>query len=65
MSDTINTERLTEKIIVEQTPNHLHVQFDTPHPVISSAVLGGGAEYIAVCLPAFTPETVNRDDKIR
>ena len=21
-----------------------------------------GAEYIAVCLPAFTPETVNRDD---
>ena len=42
MSDTINTERLTEKIIVEQTPNHLHVQFDTPHPVISSAVLGGG-----------------------
>ncbi len=22
----------------------------------------GGAEYIAVCLPAFTPETANRDD---
>jgi mannose-6-phosphate isomerase-like protein (cupin superfamily) len=22
----------------------------------------GGAEYIAVCTPAFTPETVNRDD---
>jgi mannose-6-phosphate isomerase-like protein (cupin superfamily) len=22
----------------------------------------GGAEYIAVCLPAFSPETVNRDD---
>jgi len=21
----------------------------------------GGAEYIAVCLPAFTPDTVNRD----
>ena len=23
----------------------------------------GGAEYIAVCLPAFSPETVNRDEK--
>jgi hypothetical protein len=22
-----------------------------------------GAEYIAVCLPAFTPETVHRDDR--
>lgn len=29
------------------------VQYSTPDP--------GGAEYIAVCLPAFTPETVNRD----
>ena len=26
-----------------------------------SSPLEGGAEYIAVCLPAFTPETVNRD----
>lgn len=33
------------------------VQYSTPYE--------GGAEYIAVCLPAFTPETVNRDDKIR
>lgn len=23
----------------------------------------GGAEYIAVCLPAFSPETVNRDEE--
>lgn len=23
----------------------------------------GGAEYIAVCLPAFTPDTVNRDEE--
>jgi len=23
-----------------------------------------GAEYIAICIPAFSPETVNRDDKI-
>lgn len=29
------------------------VQYSTPHP--------GGAEYIAVCLPAFTMETVHRD----
>ncbi len=29
------------------------VQYSTPHP--------GGAEYIAVCLPAFSLETVNRD----
>lgn len=30
------------------------VQYSTPGPE--------GAEYIAVCLPAFTPETVNRDE---
>ena len=30
------------------------VQYSTPYE--------GGAEYIAVCLPAFTPETVHRDD---
>jgi ethanolamine utilization protein EutQ len=29
------------------------VQYSTPH--------AGGAEYIAVCLPAFSLETVNRD----
>lgn len=29
------------------------VQYSTPHPQ--------GAEYIAVCLPAFSPETVHRD----
>lgn len=31
------------------------VQYSTPHP--------DGAEYIAVCLPAFSPETVHRDSK--
>ncbi len=30
------------------------VQYSTPEPE--------GAEYIAVCLPAFSPETVNRDE---
>ena len=30
------------------------IQYSTPGPE--------GAEYIAVCLPAFSPETVNRDE---
>ena len=30
------------------------IQYSTPEP--------GGAEYIAVCLPAFLPETVHRDE---
>jgi mannose-6-phosphate isomerase-like protein (cupin superfamily) len=30
------------------------VQYSTPEP--------GGAEYIAVCLPAFSPQTVHRDE---
>jgi mannose-6-phosphate isomerase-like protein (cupin superfamily) len=30
------------------------VRYSTPHP--------GGAEYIAVCVPAFSPETVHRDN---
>ncbi len=30
------------------------VRYSTPHPA--------GAEYIAICLPAFSPETVHRDD---
>ncbi len=29
------------------------IQYSTPHP--------DGAEYIAVCLPAFSPQTVGRD----
>ena len=29
------------------------VRYSTPEP--------GGAEYVAVCLPAFSPDTVNRD----
>ena len=38
-------------------PKGQWVQYSTPYE--------GGAEYIAVCLPAFTPATVNRDDEIR
>jgi mannose-6-phosphate isomerase-like protein (cupin superfamily) len=30
------------------------VRYSSPEP--------GGAEYMAVCLPAFSPDTVNRDD---
>ena len=33
------------------------VRYSTPEP--------GGAEYLAVCLPAFSPETVNRDENSR
>ena len=29
------------------------VRYSTPHP--------GGAEYVAICLPAFSPQTVHRD----
>jgi len=39
------------------SPKGQWVQYSTPYE--------GGAEYIAVCVPAFTPETVNRDDEIR
>jgi ethanolamine utilization protein EutQ (cupin superfamily) len=35
------------------TPKGEWVQYSTPHPE--------GAEYIAVCLPAFSPGTVHRD----
>ena len=35
------------------TPAGAWVQYSTPHP--------DGAEYIAVCLPAFSPEAVHRD----
>jgi mannose-6-phosphate isomerase-like protein (cupin superfamily) len=30
------------------------VRYSSPYP--------GGADYVAVCLPAFSPDTVNRDD---
>ena len=35
------------------TPKGEWVQYSTPHP--------DGAEYIAVCLPAFSPGAVRRD----
>ncbi len=36
------------------TGKHEWVQYSTPFE--------GGAEYIAVCLPAFSPDIVHRDD---
>ncbi len=36
------------------TPKGNWVRYGSPHE--------GGAEYIAVCLPAFAPETVHRDE---
>lgn len=36
------------------TEAHEWVQYSTP--------IEGGAEYIAICLPAFSPETVHRDE---
>lgn len=34
-------------------PKDAWVRYSTPHP--------GGAEYVAVCLPAFSPDTVHRE----
>jgi mannose-6-phosphate isomerase-like protein (cupin superfamily) len=31
------------------------IRYSTPEP--------GGAEYVAICLPAFSPDTVNRDSE--
>lgn len=37
------TNYMTEGVYLEQTADHIHVRFDRPSPVISSAVLNGGA----------------------
>ena len=37
------------------TPKGEWIQYSTPFE--------GGAEYIAVCMPAFSPDTVNRDSE--
>ncbi len=37
------------------TPKREWVRYSTPSP--------GGAEYIAVCLPAFSPDIVHRDEE--
>lgn len=37
------------------TEAHEWVQYSTPHE--------GGAEYVSVCIPAFSPSTVHRNDE--
>ncbi|MBW2478868.1 MAG: adenosylcobinamide amidohydrolase [Deltaproteobacteria bacterium] len=70
MPETMHPERLTAKILLEQTPDHLHVQFDTGYRVLSSAVLNGGfveashilnlkvAKHTAGSIPSFKPPAV-------
>ncbi len=55
---TLKVRTLTDDFNVSEgeavlAPAGEWIQYSTPYP--------GGAEYVAVCLPAFTPETVHRD----
>ncbi len=53
---TVNSKQGELKVGIGQaiiTRKGEWVQYSTPHPE--------GAEYLAVCLPAFTPQTVHRD----
>jgi quercetin dioxygenase-like cupin family protein len=53
----VHTKESVVEVIAGQTviaPANEWVQYSTPH--------ADGAEYIAVCLPAFSPETVHRDE---
>ncbi len=36
-------KNLTKGVLLEVTDNHLHIAFDRPTPIVSSAVLNGGA----------------------
>lgn len=38
----MNRQNLSKQIFLEHTPECIHVQFDTPHLVVSSAALNGG-----------------------
>lgn len=58
LKGTLRIETETEDIYVSEgqaiiTYKNEWVRYSSP--------LEGGAEYIAVCLPAFSPDTVNRD----
>lgn len=50
--DKVIEVRAGEAVIVNKDE---WVQYSTPYQ--------GGAEYVAICLPAFSPEGVNRDSK--
>ncbi len=52
----VETMRGTLEVAAGQAviaPKGEWVRYSSPHP--------GGAEYVAVCVPAFSPETVRRD----
>jgi mannose-6-phosphate isomerase-like protein (cupin superfamily) len=58
LKGTLKVNTKTGELIVNEgqaiiTPKGEWIQYSTPFE--------GGAEYIAVCLPAFSPETVNQD----
>lgn len=58
LKGNLNVKTRTEEFVVSEGEAILTfkgewVQYSTP--------LKGGAEYIAVCVPAFSPDTVNRD----
>ena len=60
LKGTLKVTTKTGELIVNEgqaliTPKGEWIQYSTPFE--------GGAEYIAACLPAFSPETVNRDSE--
>lgn len=59
LKGTLQVKTETETIIVKAgnailTKKGEWIQYSTPNE--------GGAEYVAVCLPAFSPDIVNRDE---
>jgi len=60
LKGTLKVATKTGDVLVNEgqaiiTPKNEWIQYSTPFE--------GGAEYIAICLPAFSPETVNRDSE--
>ncbi len=48
--------KLTEHIVAEHSPDHLHLALHIPHQVISSAVLNGGECYADHVVNMYVPE---------
>ena len=60
LKGTLKVTSKTGELIVNEgqaiiSPKNEWIQYSTPFE--------GGAEYIAVCMPAFSPDTVNRDSE--
>jgi mannose-6-phosphate isomerase-like protein (cupin superfamily) len=60
LKGTLLVETRTEEIYVSQGQAIITYKGEW---VRYSSPLEGGAEYIAVCLPAFSPDSVNRDSE--